>query len=106
MAYIALNGFDRQVADVQAKLNALGMSDERGQALVVDGITGAHTQAAITKFWSSRGVSMSPAITPDLIAALGLGAGVAAQNAAGKTGAMVGIGAALLLAWAARRGRG
>lgn len=47
---------DARVNAAQKKLNALGMTDERGRPLLVDGINGNHTTAAIKKWQQSIGL--------------------------------------------------
>jgi len=47
---------DPRVVAAQRQLNALGITDERGQPLLVDGIDGNHTTAAIKKWQRSRGL--------------------------------------------------
>lgn len=56
-------------AAIQARLNALGASPQ----LVVDGIPGPKTTAAIKAFQSSRGITPDGIVGPITLAALGMG---------------------------------
>jgi peptidoglycan hydrolase-like protein with peptidoglycan-binding domain len=47
---------DPRVIAAQKKLNALGITDERGRPLLVDGIDGNHTTAAIKKWQQANGM--------------------------------------------------
>jgi peptidoglycan hydrolase-like protein with peptidoglycan-binding domain len=50
---------DARVVALQRQLNALGITDERGRPLLVDGIPGNHTTAAIKKWQKAHGVPQS-----------------------------------------------
>jgi peptidoglycan hydrolase-like protein with peptidoglycan-binding domain len=54
---------DPRVKALQQKLNALGITDEHGKPLLVDGKPGNHTSAAIKKWQSAHG--MKPTGTVD-----------------------------------------
>lgn len=63
---------DASVAEIQSRLNALGANPP----LVVDGVSGAKTKAAIIAFQQSRGLTPDGVVGPQTSAALGLsGAG-------------------------------
>lgn len=47
---------DPRVSALQKKLNALGITDERGRPLLVDGIDGSHTTAAVRKWQQANGL--------------------------------------------------
>ncbi|GAA0738727.1 peptidoglycan-binding protein [Dactylosporangium roseum] len=47
---------DPRVKALQQKLNALGFTDERGRPLLVDGIDGNHTTAAVKAFQRANGM--------------------------------------------------
>lgn len=47
---------DPRVVAMQQKFNALGITDERGQPLLVDGIDGNHTTAAVKKWQTAHGL--------------------------------------------------
>jgi peptidoglycan hydrolase-like protein with peptidoglycan-binding domain len=47
---------DPRVLAMQRKLNALGIGDEHGHSLRLDGDDGAHTTAAVKKFQASHGM--------------------------------------------------
>jgi peptidoglycan hydrolase-like protein with peptidoglycan-binding domain len=47
---------DPRVVAAQRKLNALGIGDERGRPLLVDGVDGAHTTAAIKRWQQANGM--------------------------------------------------
>lgn len=45
---------DPRVVAMQRQFNALGITDEHGRPLLVDGIDGAHTTAAVKKFQAAN----------------------------------------------------
>jgi peptidoglycan hydrolase-like protein with peptidoglycan-binding domain len=55
---------DPRVKALQQALNKLGITDERGRPLLVDGKPGAHTSAAIKKWQSAQGERASPGTAP------------------------------------------
>lgn len=50
---------DPRVRALQQKLNALGITDERGRPLLVDGIDGNHTSAAVKKWQKANGLPVT-----------------------------------------------
>jgi peptidoglycan hydrolase-like protein with peptidoglycan-binding domain len=66
---VATSGGNTSTAAIQARLNALGASP----ALVVDGISGPKTLAAIKAFQSSHGITPDGIVGPITLAALGMG---------------------------------
>jgi peptidoglycan hydrolase-like protein with peptidoglycan-binding domain len=48
---------DPRVEALQRQLNALGITDERGRPLLVDGIDGNHTTAAVKKWQKAHGLA-------------------------------------------------
>lgn len=50
---------DARVRALQQALNRLGLGDERGHPLLVDGVPGAHTKAAIQRFQRQNGLPPS-----------------------------------------------
>jgi peptidoglycan hydrolase-like protein with peptidoglycan-binding domain len=69
---------DATTAAIQNRLNLLGASP----ALVVDGISGPKTLAAIKAFQASHGIDPDGIVGPITLAALGLGAAPVAASAA------------------------
>lgn len=47
---------DERVVAMQRQLNALGVTDEHGRPLLVDGIPGNHTTAAVRKWQAAHGL--------------------------------------------------
>lgn len=47
---------DERVVAMQRQLNALGVTDEHGRPLLVDGIDGNHTTAAVKKWQAAHGL--------------------------------------------------
>lgn len=61
---------DPRVTALQKKLNALGITDERGRPLLVDGIDGNHTTAAIKKFQAANGMPQSGVVDAKTMVAI------------------------------------
>jgi peptidoglycan hydrolase-like protein with peptidoglycan-binding domain len=74
---------DPRVKALQQALNKLGITDERGRPLLVDGKPGAHTSAAIKKWQSAHGMKPTGTIDAKAMVAL-LSAKPAAKRAAAK----------------------
>lgn len=74
---------DPRVKAMQQALNKLGVTDERGRPLLVDGKPGAHTSAAIKKWQSAHGMKPTGTIDAKAMVAL-LSAKAPAKKAATK----------------------
>jgi peptidoglycan hydrolase-like protein with peptidoglycan-binding domain len=74
-------GGDSRVRQLQEALNRLGLTDDRGRKLVVDGKLGPRTTAAVKAAQRKLGVPADGKVTPELLAKL-----VAAKSV-GKPGA-------------------
>jgi peptidoglycan hydrolase-like protein with peptidoglycan-binding domain len=61
---------DPRVRALQKQLNALGLTDERGRPLLVDGIDGAHTTAAVKKFQKAHGMAPTGVVDAKLMVAI------------------------------------
>lgn len=77
---------DPRVKALQAKLNALGITDEHGRPLLVDGKPGAHTSAAIKKMQEQLGLKPDGVVTAALMVKI-LTAQPPAKKAAGRMAA-------------------
>lgn len=74
---------DPRVKAMQQALNKLGVTDERGRPLLVDGKPGAHTSAAIKKWQSAHGMKPTGTVDAKTMVAL-LSAKAPARKAAAK----------------------
>lgn len=74
---------DPRVKALQSALNKLGITDERGRPLLVDGKPGAHTSAAIKKWQKAHGMQPTGSVDAKTMVAL-LSAKPAAKPAAKK----------------------
>lgn len=61
---------DPRAEALQKKLNALGITDERGRPLLVDGIDGAHTTAAVKKWQKANGLPQTGVVDAKLMVAI------------------------------------
>lgn len=61
---------DQRVPALQKQLNALGFGDERGRPLLVDGIDGAHTTAAVKRFQKANGLPQTGVVDAKLMVAI------------------------------------
>lgn len=61
---------DSRVNALQRKLNALGITDERGRPLLVDGIDGNHTTAAVKKYQKANGLPETGVVDAKLMVAI------------------------------------
>jgi peptidoglycan hydrolase-like protein with peptidoglycan-binding domain len=61
---------DPRVQALQKKFNALGITDERGRPLLVDGIDGAHTTAAIKKYQKANNLPQTGVVDAKLMVAI------------------------------------
>lgn len=61
---------DPRVEALQKKLNALGITDERGRPLLVDGIDGNHTTAAVKKWQKANGLPVTGVVDAKTMVAI------------------------------------
>jgi peptidoglycan hydrolase-like protein with peptidoglycan-binding domain len=61
---------DARVIALQKKLNALGITDERGRPLLEDGIDGDHTTAAVKKYQKAHGLPETGVVDAKLMVAI------------------------------------
>lgn len=77
---------DPRVKALQQALNGLGLGDERGHSLLVDGKPGAHTSAAIKRFQRANGMPATGVVDAKTMVAI-LTAKPTARPPAKKTSA-------------------
>lgn len=61
---------DPRVRALQQKLNALGITDEHGRPLLLDGIDGNHTTAAVKKYQAANGLPQTGVVDAKLMVAI------------------------------------
>lgn len=61
---------DPRVEALQKKLNALGITDERGRPLLLDGIDGNHTTAAVKKWQKANGLPVTGVVDAKTMVAI------------------------------------
>jgi peptidoglycan hydrolase-like protein with peptidoglycan-binding domain len=80
------NTADPRAKSIQQALNKLGITDEHGKPLLVDGKPGAHTSAAIKKWQSAHGMKPTGSLDAKAVVAL-LSAKPAAKKSPPKASA-------------------